>query len=154
MWKVLSRRMPAIVAQAAMLTGLFGVFKQPEHSRETLESFSNMLNILEKDEPWAVEQVDACVRVHRVMRGVLEQCLLDEKLFASKEARELFEMHTEITKTYAAPLTLSRKATEMQVASPDALYDAVMEIGRKGLAVQRFQRIGRDEPRAIMGNNP
>jgi DNA gyrase subunit B len=144
--EILSRRMPAIVAQAAMLTGLFGVYKQPDTMRKTLDAFVAKINDLEVDEPWQCEVVEHGLSVHRVMRGVLEQCLLDEKLFASKEARELFDMAAEIDEVYSAPLTLSRKAVELQVASPDALYDAVMEIGRKGLAVQRFKGLGEMNP--------
>ena len=147
--EVLSRRMPAIVAQAAMLTGLFGVYKQPEKMQSILDAFVAKINSLEVDEPWQCEVTDGGLRVHRVMRGVLEQCLLDEKLFASKEGRELFEMAAEIDETYSAPLTLSRKAVELQVASPDALYDAVMEIGRKGLAVQRFKGLGEMNPNQL-----
>ena len=80
------------------------------------------------------------------MRGVEAHYLLDEKLFMSKEARELHTRSAFIAQYFSQPATFVKKGVEVKVNSPHALYKAIMEAGRKGISIQRFKGLGEMNP--------
>lgn len=148
--ETLAKRIPVNLVGAAMLTDLFVATRAAQVDDAALQVFVAKVNDLEPEyKDWKSEKTDSGVRMYRTVRGVLEQCFMDDKLFASKEARELHEAAQEIQTVYTKPLTLSRKSVEVQVATPDALFDVVMEIGRKGLTVQRFKGLGEMNPEQL-----
>ena len=74
----------------------------------------------------------------RLLRGVTDHYIVDAALLASAEARKLHALGSEEAATYAAPARLGERV----VRRPSELLDAVLDAGRKGLAVQRYKGLG------------
>jgi DNA gyrase subunit B len=77
-----------------------------------------------------------------VKRGVSERLVLDELLLHAADARRLAERSKELAEVFSAPATFTRKDKATTVRGPIDLVNAVMENGRKGLAVQRYKGLG------------
>jgi DNA gyrase subunit B len=82
----------------------------------------------------------------RTLRGVPERFRIDASLVPSQEARALDEMAGELQKAYAKHGKLSSKDKEYVVTGPVSLFDAVMEVGRRGTQIQRYKGLGEMNP--------
>ena len=143
----LARRAPMPVIEAAVLVDLFDLEMEPERAIEKATALAKMANMLDaEDAGWKCDLGEEGFHVHRIHRGVEEGYLLDEKLFMSKEARELHAQAAHIAEYYGKPVTLVRKVVEATISTPHRLYQTVMQIGRKGIAVQRFKGLGEMNP--------
>ena len=72
--------------------------------------------------------------------------MIDDALVRSPEARRLDEMAGELQKVYRGFARLKSKEREVSIASPTGLVDAVMELGRRGIAIQRYKGLGEMNP--------
>ena len=82
----------------------------------------------------------------RTLSGVTQRHAIDLALIRSGEAHRLDAMAPELQTTYAKHARLKVGETEMAVTGPVALIDAVMELGRKGVAVNRYKGLGEMNP--------
>jgi DNA gyrase subunit B len=145
--KPLARRIPQHIIEAAVLVDLFDMDVTEDVAIAKVPRFVAKLADLSKDSGgWACKLAEIGFIITRTRRGVEERYLLDEKLFMSREARELHAGAARLIKDYASPLTFSRKGADISVTTPSSLYDAVMEIGRKGLTINRFKGLGEMNP--------
>ncbi|MFM1814275.1 MAG: topoisomerase (ATP-hydrolyzing) subunit [Pseudomonadota bacterium] len=78
----------------------------------------------------------------RTVRGVTEVQILDRQLIVSLEARRLNEKHAHLAEVYGLPGVLKRKESERAIHGPRDLVDAVFEVGRKGISMQRYKGLG------------
>ena len=145
--KTLSHRIPAHIIEAASLVDLFDLNMLEEEAIAKVPLFVEKMNELSQDiGGWQCALNKEGFIVSRIVRGVDERYLLDEKLFMTREAKEL-HAHADILKIdYAKPLLLSRKGVDLTLATPTELYNAVMEIGRKGTTINRFKGLGEMNP--------
>ena len=96
---------------------------------------------------WSAETVAAGgFAFVRTLRGVREQHVIDGALMRSSDARKLDEMTGELQAIYEHPATLVSGEREIRITGPIRLVDAVLELGRKGLAVQRYKGLGEMNP--------
>ena len=78
----------------------------------------------------------------REVRGVKEVHIIDRAFVGSLEARRLNERHEHLADIYDLPGKLKRKDTETEIFGPSGLLKAVYDVGRKGLALQRYKGLG------------
>ncbi len=137
--EVLARRFTLPVAGAALQAGIYAAGTGDAQAATQL---AEQLNRQDDHGGWSVEVQADAYKAHRVMRGVEEVVLLDAASLSSREGKALAELTGYVQDVFAAPLTLTRKQSEIAIASPVAFYDAMMDMARKGLSVQRFKGLG------------
>jgi len=143
--EALTRRLPLVVIEAAALVNLFstGLATNPA-------ALADKLNTLSTDGGgWKVTLEGEVMVVERMVRGVQERYVIDEKLVASKEAKKLAESFAFIDAHFRKPAVYRRKTSEWVVPSPYGLRQAMLDIGRKGLNFQRFKGLGEMNPEQL-----
>ncbi len=101
----------------------------------------------ESDRGWTGEAEDGAMVIARTMRGVTERYRIDATLLGLPEARRLAAAAAELAEGYAGTGTLIQKDNEIaRVTGPVSLIDKITELGRKGLAIQRYKGLGEMNP--------
>ncbi len=89
---------------------------------------------------------DGSVAFTRTLRGVTEMRVVDGDLLRGSEARRLKAMAQDLKALYSEAGTLSHKEQEWPITGPVAMAGRVMEISRKGMAIQRYKGLGEMNP--------
>jgi DNA gyrase subunit B len=148
----LSRRVTnqAVIEQAAIAGALKpDVLADPELARQTADYIARRLNRVSSDleQGWTGEPTpDGGLAFTRRLRGVQERHVIDGPLMKSAEARKLDALADDLQAVYQRPGTFVAKDKEITISSPTELYAAVLEAGRKGLAIQRYKGLGEMNP--------
>ena len=134
----LAARAPAFAVEQNALAGLLG------NSDDVAEAARRMdLYAEEGDGAWTGERGEAGGYVYsRVKRGVTERLVLDELLLHAADARRLAERAAKMAETFAKPASFTRRERVTKVRGPLDLVAAVMDNGRRGLAIQRYKGLG------------
>ncbi|MEI9887932.1 MAG: DNA topoisomerase (ATP-hydrolyzing) subunit B [Rhizomicrobium sp.] len=92
---------------------------------------------------------DGGLKFWREVRGVREAVAIDGALIDSADARKLDRMAAELQVAYLKSGQLRRKDETVEVHSPSNLLDAVVEWGKKGIALQRYKGLGEMNPQQL-----
>ncbi|MBN06333.1 MAG: DNA topoisomerase (ATP-hydrolyzing) subunit B [Rhodospirillaceae bacterium] len=148
----LATRVPlTIVEQAAILGALNAdILSDEEQAAAAAAYIAKRLDALESetDRGWQGEVLaDSGLSFMRVLRGVPEgPHRIDAAVMHSAEAHAIDKHAGELQRTYSRHGVLSSKDMEFIITGPVSLMDAVTELGRKGVGMQRYKGLGEMNP--------
>jgi DNA gyrase subunit B len=139
----LSQRAPAFAVEQAALAGLFD-----EDAADPMKAAARLnLYAEEGDGEWSgAPGEQGSVVFERVRRAVTERIVLEETLIRSLDARRLAERAVAFDGLFAQPSIYRRKDKSVTIRGPLDLLEAVLDAGKKGLAIQRYKGLGEMNP--------
>ena len=79
-------------------------------------------------------------------RGVISEYVIDKSILNSSDARKLEKDAAELQETYFSGATLVKGEDSYSISGPSDLYKTSIDLGRKGLGIQRYKGIGEMNP--------
>jgi DNA gyrase subunit B len=142
-----------IVEQAAIAGALAaGLDGDPNRAIEAARRTAERLNTIgDGAEGLWVSEVNARggLIFSRNRQGVEERRLIEWSLLRSSEARRLDGDGERLRELYLRPGKLAARDREYAITGPSSLVDAVMEIGRRGIEVNRYKGLGEMNPEQL-----
>ena len=143
----------AVIEQAAIAGALSAeLFADPEAALAAAERVAARLDMIapEAQRGWRGEVGDgAALVLSRMHQGVGERRRIDRALLRSSEARRLDADRAQLREVYEAPGTLAARDKTIPIAGPAALVEAVMELGRRGIEINRYKGLGEMNPEQL-----
>jgi DNA gyrase subunit B len=139
-----------VVEQAAIAGALSGaVLVDPNRAIAAAHGTAARLNLLapEHERLWQGEVIAGeGLVLSRTRQGVAERYLIDAALLRSSEARRLDTDGEKLREIYDRPGTFAARDRTYPITGPVSLVEAVMELGRRGIDVQRYKGLGEMNP--------
>ena len=79
-------------------------------------------------------------------RGVVSEYIIDVDLLNSTDARKLVKYASDLQDTYFNGAILEYEEESFKIGGPSDLYSKAIELGKKGLAIQRYKGLGEMNP--------
>ena len=139
-----------VVEQAAIAGALSAaLLADPNRAIEAAHITAERLNRLapEHDGTWRGEVIAGeGLVLSRTHQGIDERRLIDAALLRSAEARRLDADNARLREVYDRSGTLTARDKTYPITGPVSLVEAVMELGRRGIDVQRYKGLGEMNP--------
>ena len=103
---------------------------------------------LERGWNGSIEETEhgSAIVIQRRLRGINERYVIDRRIIALPEARQLDEMAAHLQEIYSKPLGLRLGSAESVINGPSAMSQAIFQTGRKGAQISRYKGLGEMNP--------
>ncbi|MEQ1789928.1 MAG: DNA topoisomerase (ATP-hydrolyzing) subunit B [Rickettsiales bacterium] len=145
--KSLAKRIPTHLIEAAAIAR---VFDGKNGSEEKAKAWENSLaKLFGEQAGWVCTLESGVFKIRRMVRGVEEIHLIEEKYLHSKDAHEIAAQVPYLDSYFSDVSTLSRKQNSAEISTPIALYNTMMDWARKGSTINRFKGLGEMNPEQL-----
>ena len=150
--KGLTTRVPLdIVEQAAIARALDkDILAKQDQADQAAKYIAKRLDALETpaDRGWKGEaSPDGGLSFVRNIRGVPDgPHIIDGSVIRSTEAHAISKKADALQESYTRHAVLKQKEVEFSITGPVSLVNAIMELGRKGVSMQRYKGLGEMNP--------
>ena len=146
----LTRRVGSqLVTEQCAIAGIMGP-QGFDHAKDAAPYVAQRLNQLSGrlKQGWTgqFDEAKQNITFERTVRGVTEAYTIDAQLIRTPEARELDRMVGDLQEAYGKPAVLETKDSQETVDGPTKLSELIQQIGKKGLAVNRYKGLGEMNP--------
>ena len=146
----LTRRVGSqLVTEQCAIAGIMGP-QGFDHAKDAAPYVAQRLNQLSGrlKQGWTgkFDESKQNITFERTVRGVTEAYTIDAQLIRTPEARELDRMVGDLQEAYGKPAVLETKDSQDTIDGPTKLSELIQQIGKKGLAVNRYKGLGEMNP--------
>ena len=146
----LTRRVGSqLVTEQCAIAGIMGP-QGFDHAKDAAPYVAQRLNQLSGrlKQGWTgkFDESKQNITFERTVRGVTEAYTIDAQLIRTPEARELDRMVGDLQEAFGKPAVLETKDSQETIDGPTKLSELIQQIGKKGLAVNRYKGLGEMNP--------